>query len=823
MGAQPTRDCISHFQFVVAIGALLGAPAAADENRRQSGAPAAHQGIGAALRAPTLSSVRSGNWSDVDTWGGRLPEVDDIPLVAKGHEVRYDGESTMTAGVNVGPGGTLEFAPDRSCTFQCMGNVVIEGTLRMRPATPDHVHTLRFICVNEKSFVGGGMDPLDSDVGLWVMGAGNLDLFGAAKTAWTNAADSVEQGVTQLQVVDASGWQVGDTVMIVPTETPNDEGVAWDDQEGRPIDPFADKFERRKIAAIDESAVTLDEPLAHGHMAVVTDGGKKWTAEVANLTRNVRIEGTASGRAHVFVRSSVPQSLRYVEARHLGPRNQQAGNGRPQLVLGRYGLHFHHCYEGSRGTIVEGCAIYDVGNRVYVPHISHGITMRDNVAFNSGEAAFWWDFQESSHDTLWEHNLVALVSANGIDSSSVGMLLGPGDGNVACRNVVVYGHHGDPHGHGGYAWDANNEGVWEFAANLSHSNRTGLFVWQNTGLNHTVVNHESYNDFLAIFHGAYGNSYTFTGGYIYGGIVRVKATSGNTSGVRFEKVTFDGADRLTRCVDIFPSPATSGVDSNVFRECEFRNAPVALLMDTFPIASENVRKHVDLIACNFAGVGSATAFTDQSTPDSWFRIQPRSGRCLQVVHSTGTHEIEPFAPDHYGAGVGLTGRYFVGSDFDEPVFARLDPMIAFQQWSYDRDASPNGLHHLITGDAFSARWTGLIEPQFSQSYTFRLQGSGGFRLWVDDRQLIDSWEDRADNADFVESPSIELTEGKKYAIRVETFNTGGARGCQLYWMCDGLGRMVHVPQSQLFPDQTILLRRDETNRVVDSTVNAAAR
>lgn len=340
------------------------------------------------------------------------------------------------------------------------------------------------------------------------------------------------------------------------------------------------------------------------------------------------------------------------------------------------------------------------------------------------------------------------------------------------KSIVVYGHHGDPHGHGGYAWDANNEGVWKFAENLSHSNRTGLLVWQNTGLNHTIVNHESYHDFLAIFHGAYGNACTLTGGYIDGGVVRVKTTSGNASGVRFEKVTFDGADQRTHCVDIFSSPATSGLDTNVFRECQFRNAPVALLMDTFPIGDENTRKHVDLIACDFLDIANPTAFTEQSTADSWFRIQPRSGKGLQIVHSTGAHRIEPFAPDRYGTGTGLTGRYCEGSDFDKPAFARIDPMITFQQWSVDKDASPHGVHHLIRGDMFSVRWTGRIEPQFSEPHTFRVQGSGGFRLWIDDRQVIDDWTDRADNADFVESKPIDLQKGKQYAIRLETFNAG---------------------------------------------------
>jgi len=517
--------------------------------------------------------------------------------------------------------------------------------------------------------------------------------------------------------------------MVVPTDTPPENSPNWDDETNRPLDPYAEQFERRKIAKIKGKTVTFDTPIAHDHLAVTTSTGKTWTAEVANLTRNVRIEGSTDGRAHIFIRSTKPQSVRFVEGRYLGPRKLQSSSRRPQLVLGRYSLHFHHCYEGSRGTMVEGCVFYDAGSRVYVPHTSHGITMRDNVSFNSLEAGFWWDFQELTHDTTWERNLVALVMPNGIDSSSLGMMLNQGDGNVARNNVVVYGHHGDPHGHGAYVWEADSEGVWNFENNLSHSNRTGLFVWQNTSLNHTIRNHQSYNDYLAIFHGAYANSYTYTDGYIFGGITRVKATSGNSSGVRFERMTFDGGNRLSHCIDIFPSPVASGVDANAFRECTFQNAPVALLMNTFPIQKEKTRKRVDLIGCNFKNIGNPTAFTKEATADSLFQIQPPHGKCTRIVHSGGETEIEPFAPRHYGTGIGLTGHYFNGQRFEKPAFNRIDSMIMFQQWSYDKATSPTQVHHLITGDEYSIRWTGQIEPQFTQSHKFSLRGAAGFRLW----------------------------------------------------------------------------------------------
>jgi hypothetical protein len=795
-------------QSSLAAGAILTGSALAEENPLPDGTKPPHlHGKPASTRRATIRSAGSGKWSDVKTWGSRLPGPKDVVLIAGDHEVTYDVEHAAVSGVTIARGGLLTFAADHSATLECSGNFVVEGGLRMIPSGPEQLHALRFCSVNEQTFVGGGMDPVDSDVGLWVMNKGKLDLAGTPKTSWTNSVGSVEQGDSRFEVLDASGWRVGDVVMIVPTHSLGEHSVDWDEATGAAVDSFAEQFERRTISSIEGNVLELSEPLKHHHKAVGNSEGKKWTAEVANLSRNVRIEGTAAGRAHVFVRSDRAQTIRFVEGSHLGPRSMQKGSRRAQLVLGRYALHFHHCYEGSRGSMVEGCAFHDLGNRVYVPHMSHGITMRNNVAFNSMETAFWWDFQESTHDTLWERNLVALVAANGIDSSSMGMSLGQGDGNIARGNVLVYGHHGDPHGHGGYVWDADNEGVWTFEDNLSHSNVTGLFVWQNTSLNHTIVRHESYNDNLAVFHGAYANSYTYTGGHIHGGIVRVKATSGNASGVRFENFTFDGANCVPHCVDIYPSPAASGIDTNVFRQCEFQNAPVGLLMNTFPVSNETTRKHVDLVMCAFTDIKATVDFSKEATLDSWFRIQPASGPCSRIVHATGLEEIKPFAPYHYGTGTGLTGSYFLGPDFDKPVFSRIDSMIMFQQWSYDKGASPHGVHHLIERDEFSVRWTGQVEPQFGEPHTFYVQGGGGFRPWIDGRQVIDSWHESAENTATVESDPVALSAGRRYALRLETFNRGGARGCQLFWNCKGLGRMVHVPQSQLYLDLASALRR----------------
>ena len=743
----------------------------------------------------SIGSVQSGKWSDPSTWGGNVPGANDTPLISAGHTVEVDVDATVS-GINVNAGGTLQFDPSTTSELRSSQNIVVQGKLVMRPSSSSVEHKIVFIGIDERRFVGGGHDVLSTDVGLWVMGAGQMDLYGAPKKSWTRTTTSVRAGAKSFAVQDASGWEIGDEIVLVPTDTPGTYAWTWPSTAPTPIDSFGAKFERRKITGKSGNTITVDAAYSFDHNQVSSDSGKTWTPEVANLSRNVKIEGTAKGRTHIFIRSSKPQSIYYIGGQHLGPR-KPAGRRAPDLVTGRYGLHFHHCNHGSDGSMVEGCALYDAGNRLYVPHTSHGITMRNNVAFNTLEASFWWDFQELSHYVTWEGNLTAWVAKNGNDSASRGMEMNQGDGNIARNNVVVYGHNGQYDHQGAYVWNADTEGVWVFENNLAHSNRTGIFVWQNTPNTHTIVGYEAYNNECGIFHGAYINSYTYTNCYLFNSLAMVKAASGNSSGVRFEKSTFDGGNVLSHPVEILGSQITN-TDFNAFRECTFKSyKTVGIRMNTHRLTANISRKHVALIKCNFTG--KMTDYASESIFDSLFHIQPASGN-PSIVSRAGTTAAAAFAPYIYGTGKGLKGEYFNGANFQKHAFTRTDSMIMFQEWAYDKKVSPTQVHHRITGDQFSIRWTGKIEAQYSEKYTFKLEGSGGFRLYINNVAIIQSWFDKTKATDFVTSVPVDLVAGQKYDIKLEYMNESGHRRCMFYWECPSLGRSIHVPQSQLYSD-----------------------
>ncbi|MBI3854636.1 MAG: hypothetical protein HY293_02970 [Planctomycetes bacterium] len=100
------------------------------------------------------------------------------------------------------------------------------------------------------------------------------------------------------------------------------------------------------------------------------------------------------------------------------------------------------------------------------------------------------------------------------------------------------------------------------------------------------------------------------------------------------------------------------------------------------------------------------------------------------------------------------------------------------------------------GGSFSARWSGSVDPQFSETYTFTTTAEGGARLWVDDKKLIDTWGDaslRDENA------TIALQAGRKAKIVMET---RGGRAAKLSWASASQKKQI-IPKARLFlPDGT---------------------
>ncbi|OQP51229.1 PA14 domain-containing protein [Niastella populi] len=719
----------------------------------------------------SIVSVRSGNWSDAATWGGRVPGPNDAPVIAAGNTVIAD-RNVSVAGMQVA--GELIYSPYHSVAIQSTKNILVTGVLQMRSPKNSVIHALRFTGIDERKYEGGGMDMLESDIGLWVMQSGKLQLQGLAKTSWTNALGAIVAGSSQITVKDAAGWQTGDELIITPTAS-----------EARNADV-------RTITAIKGNTITLNTPVTAHPMI-----NNMWTAEVGNLTRNVRIEGTAGGKSHIFIRSSVAQHVQNVAFRYLGPRKDLGGTYVKEQVAGRYALHFHHCNDGSDGTLVEGCVMRDIDNHAYVPHVSHGITMTRNIAFNCMEAPFWWDLPDATHRTVWTHNLVVspkyLAGAVSFDTKGSptfgahGFVLSMGDDN-RCDSNVVAGQQGLETVNAAYDWEEMPiESAWIFKGNVAHNSDCGIRSWQNNGKNHVLEQSIVYNCKVGVNHGAYVNNYTYNGGYLYNSVFEDHA-AGATNGVRVENMILDGAGQVPYPFIMVESPA-KGTRPVLLRNCVIKGGSKGAILNN----SSNALKSLDVVQCDIRG---EIKLSPDAGSGEVIRVQPEKGQPY-IITKQGRDNIDPFAPTIWGTGEGLKGVYFNGSDFDDSVETRIDPLISFPEWLIPIPGHATGVHYRIRDLRYSIRLTGSVQPQFTEDYIFSIEAGGGVRLWVNDKLIIDRWRD-VYTATYT-SDAIHLEAGKKYAIRLEYFNKDDRSSLYFYWQSPSLP-MELVPQSQLYSE-----------------------
>jgi hypothetical protein len=474
-------------------------------------------------------------WSDKRSWSRGVPGPGETAVVTRPIFLDVDAK---VAGVAVMPGGQLMFDPRADRLLASRGNIVVKGRLIMKPASAAVTHKLVLTGARERSFKGGGMDVVARDVGLWVMGAGRLEVAGAPKLAWTRAAGALKAGATRIALQAApAGWRPGDELAITPTTSPDDDGNI-------------DAYDVVTVKAISGRTVTLSAPLGNHHPGVKVAPGKTLTAEVLNLTRNVQIEGTEKGRSHIFVRSSRPQSLKQAAIRHMGPRKPDGEFS--EFVLGRYALHIHMCYDGSRGSLVEGVVIRDAGSHAFVPHLSNGITFRDCISHDTYEDAYWWDGApdtrtqgDPSHDILYDRCVASLVKHDPPYRGYrlTGFFIGRGDRNVA-RDCVAVGVQGATDA-SGFEWPEGSEGVWKFTGCVAHNNQEhGIFTWQNTGLVHVIEDYVGYHNTEAgISHGAYQNPYVYRDSVLYGNGYAAVAVHATAAGrpLSFLNLRCDGA------------------------------------------------------------------------------------------------------------------------------------------------------------------------------------------------------------------------------------------------------------------------------------------
>ena len=144
-----------------------------------------------------------------------------------------------------------------------------------------------------------------------------------------------------------------------------------------------------------------------------------------------------------------------------------------------------------------------------------------------------------------------------------------------------------------------------------------------------------------------------------------------------------------------------------------------------------------------------------------------------------------------GTGDGLTGSYYDNQQLSgTPVTNRVDARISFD-W---------GMHAPISGvqsDHFSVAWSGEVQAQFTEPYTFTMESDDGARVWLNERLIIDQWEDSPHTS----SATVNLTAGEHYLLHVEYYDYYSFAHALLKWSSPSTPKR-YVPRSQLYSEVT---------------------
>ncbi|WP_437826565.1 PA14 domain-containing protein [Sorangium sp. So ce1153] len=183
---------------------------------------------------------------------------------------------------------------------------------------------------------------------------------------------------------------------------------------------------------------------------------------------------------------------------------------------------------------------------------------------------------------------------------------------------------------------------------------------------------------------------------------------------------------------------------------------------------------------------AAGVWEPMSSASTWAFNQaaPYAYQNRNLTASPSTWEACTPPPD--GSGNGLRGEYFSNTSLSGTPLVRTDPAVNFDWGS----GSPAGS---IPADDFSVRWTGEVEPRYSETYTFSTLSDDGVRLWVNGALLIDNWTPHSPTLD---SATISLAAGQRYDLKLEYFESSVDAVSKLYWSSPSQVREV-IPKGRL--------------------------
>ncbi len=121
---------------------------------------------------------------------------------------------------------------------------------------------------------------------------------------------------------------------------------------------------------------------------------------------------------------------------------------------------------------------------------------------------------------------------------------------------------------------------------------------------------------------------------------------------------------------------------------------------------------------------------------------------------------------------GLQGTYYKGMEMKgAPIAVRIDKQLNF-------DSNNHSFQGGIPTEGFSVRWTGKLIPKAAGEYILGITGDDGYRLFIDDKKVIENWSDHGASTMTI---NMKLEKGRTYDIKIEYYQNGGGYAINFGW------------------------------------------
>jgi len=147
-----------------------------------------------------------------------------------------------------------------------------------------------------------------------------------------------------------------------------------------------------------------------------------------------------------------------------------------------------------------------------------------------------------------------------------------------------------------------------------------------------------------------------------------------------------------------------------------------------------------------------------------------------------------------GSGTGLTGAYYANHTSANPFTGA--PALVQTNATVNFNWGATGPSPLVGGTNFTVRWTGTVQAQFNEPYTFYTVANDGVRLYLNGQLLINDWVDQT--ATTTNHASLALAAQQLHNIELDYYQKTNNASVALWWSSPSTAAAV-IPQSQLYP------------------------